>query len=79
MTELVFTVESDEDGGYVARTKLSNGSIIAQGDTLDELKTMIKDAVSGYFFDKPQEPFGYRLMKYLHWPESNEITERPEW
>ena len=55
MNELVFTVEPDEDGGYVARTKLAAGSIITQGDTMDELKAMIKDAVSGYFFDKPQE------------------------
>ncbi len=45
MNELVFAVEPDEDGGYVAQTKLANGSIITQGDTLDELKEMIKDAV----------------------------------
>ena len=55
MNELVFQVEPDEEGGYVARTKLATGSIITQGDTLDELKAMIKDAVSGYFFDKPDE------------------------
>lgn len=55
MKELLFQVEPDEDGGYIARTKLVNGSIITQGDTLDELKVMIKDAVAGYFFDKPDE------------------------
>ncbi len=55
MNELLFQVEPDEDGGYVARTKLATGSIITQGDTLDELKVMIKDAVAGYFFDKPDE------------------------
>ena len=55
MKELVFQVESDDDGGYVARAKLASGSIITQGDTFDELKSMIKDAVSGYFFDKPDE------------------------
>ena len=55
MKELLFQVEPDEDGGYVARTKLTTGSIITQGDTLDELKAMIKDAVAGYFFDKPDE------------------------
>ena len=53
MRELVFQVEPDEDGGYVASAKLTNGSIITQGDTLDEFKAMIKDAVAGYFFDKP--------------------------
>ena len=55
MKELLFQVEPDEEGGYVARTKLVTGSIITQGDTLDELKEMIKDAVAGYFFDKPDE------------------------
>ena len=53
MNELIFQVEPDIDGGYVACAKLVGGSIITQGDTLDELKTMIRDAVSGYFFDKP--------------------------
>jgi len=54
MNELVFQVESDIDGGYVANAKLVGGSIITQGDTLDELKEMIWDAVSGYFFDKSE-------------------------
>lgn len=54
MNELIFQVEPDIDGGYVARAKLIGGSIITQGDTLDELKEMIRDAVSGYFFDKPE-------------------------
>ncbi|HEX9958898.1 MAG TPA: type II toxin-antitoxin system HicB family antitoxin [Fibrella sp.] len=53
--EIEFQVEPDEDGGYVARAKLDKGSIITQGDTLAELKTMIKDAIDGYFFDKPAE------------------------
>ncbi|QMW02751.1 type II toxin-antitoxin system HicB family antitoxin [Spirosoma foliorum] len=55
MSELVFQVEPDEEGGYVARAKLATGSIITQGDTLDELKAMIKDAVSGYFYDRPDK------------------------
>lgn len=54
MSELVFQVESDIDGGYVANAKLVGGSIITQGETLEELKEMIRDAVSGYFFDKPE-------------------------
>ncbi|TAE34436.1 MAG: 2-oxoisovalerate dehydrogenase [Cytophagales bacterium] len=55
MNELTFQVEPDEDGGYVAQAKLIGGSIITQGDTLNELKEMIRDAVSGYFFDKPEQ------------------------
>jgi predicted RNase H-like HicB family nuclease len=62
MKELVFTVEADEDGGYVAKTRLEKGSIITQGDTLTELKAMIIDAVQGYYFDNPAErPHSVRL------------------
>lgn len=62
MRELVFTVEVDEDGGYVAKTRLEKGSIVTQGDTLTELKAMIVDAVQGYYFDNPTErPESVRL------------------
>ena len=53
--EIEFQVEPDEEGGYVVRAKLDKGSTITQGDTLAELKTMIKDAIYGCFFDKPAE------------------------
>ena len=62
MREIVFTVEADEEGGYVAKTRLENGSIVTQGDTIEELKSMIVDAVEGYYFDKPSErPQSIRL------------------
>jgi len=62
MKELIFNVEADEDGGYIAKTRLDKGSIVTQGDTLPELKTMIIDAVEGYYFDKPdQRPQSIRL------------------
>lgn len=62
-TEIIFQVEPDEDGGYVAQAKLNRGSIVTQGDTLAELKKMIRDAVDGYFFDKPTErPQSVRLQ-----------------
>lgn len=62
MRELIFNVEADEDGGYIAKTRLDKGSIVTQGDTLPELKTMIIDAVEGYYFDKPdQRPQSIRL------------------
>lgn len=62
MKELVFIVETDEDGGYVAKTRLERGSIVTQGDTIGELKSMIADAVEGYYFDKPEErPQSIRL------------------
>lgn len=55
MKELIFTVQTEEDGSYVAKSKLEKGSIITQGDTIVELKTMIIDAIDGYFFDKPEQ------------------------
>ena len=62
MNEIVFEVQNDPDGGYVAKSKLEKGSIITQGDTILELKEMIKDAVEGYFFDKPtQKPKSVHL------------------
>lgn len=55
MKELIFTVEADKDGGFVAKTRLERGSIVTQGDTIPELKTMIIDAVEGYYFDRPEQ------------------------
>ena len=49
MRELVFEVTQEEDGGYCARA-VGEG-IFTQGDTWDELKTMILDATKGYFYD----------------------------
>jgi predicted RNase H-like HicB family nuclease len=47
MTEIVFLVEDDVDGGYIA--KALDQSIFTQGDTIDELKEMIRDAVICHF------------------------------
>ncbi len=55
MKELIFSIVQESDGGYVAHGKLEKGSIATQGDNLAELKEMIKDAIEGYFFDKPEQ------------------------
>ena len=47
MRELVFIVEESQDGGYYARAV--NHSIVTQGETIAELKTMISDAVRCHF------------------------------
>lgn len=49
--ELVFRVIQEPDGGYVAQCLTE--SIVTQGDTWEELKNMVKDAVEAYFFDAP--------------------------
>ena len=53
-SELVFEVTEEADGGFVAECLTE--SIVTQGDSWDELRANVKDAVEGYFFDgeKPQ-------------------------
>jgi predicted RNase H-like HicB family nuclease len=50
--ELVFDVIQEPDGGYVAQC-LTEG-IVTQGDSWEELRNMVKDAVEAYFFDAPE-------------------------
>ena len=60
MSEIIFEVREDEvDGGYTA-TALGYG-IHTQGSTLEELRTMVKDAVSCYFDETMQSPKIIRL------------------
>ncbi len=46
-SEIIFTVQESPEGGYQARAL--GFSILTEADTLDELKTMIRDAVSCHF------------------------------
>ncbi len=48
-SEIIFAVEESPEGGYQARAL--GHSIFTQGDSLDELETMIRDAVSCHFTD----------------------------
>jgi predicted RNase H-like HicB family nuclease len=50
MSEIIFEVREDEiDGGYVA-TALGH-AIATQGDSLEELREMVRDAVQCHFGD----------------------------
>src|SRR3954462_2079500 len=50
MSEIIFEVHEDEtDGGYYA-TALGH-AIATQGETLDELREMVRDAVQCHFGD----------------------------
>jgi predicted RNase H-like HicB family nuclease len=60
MSEIIFEVREDEvDGGYTA-SALGYG-IHTQGDTLPELRAMVKDAVKCYFDESTQAPKIIRL------------------
>lgn len=55
MSEIIFEVQEDEmDGGYVA-TALGHG-IVTQGDSLEELRQMVKDAVRCHFGEGNVDP-----------------------
>jgi hypothetical protein len=56
--EIVFSVTQENDGGYVAEC-LSH-DIFTQGDTWDELRANVREAVSAFFFDQPK-PSAVRL------------------
>jgi hypothetical protein len=57
-SEIIFTVQESPEGGYEARAL--GFSIFTQAETLDELKTMVRDAVSCHF-DADNKPSVIRL------------------
>ena len=50
--EIVFTVTQETDGGFV--TECLTHDIFTQGNSWDELRTNVREAVTGYFFDQPK-------------------------
>ena len=55
MDEIIFEVREDEvDGGFVA-TALGH-AIATQGDTVEELREMVRDAVRCHFGDGAPSP-----------------------
>jgi predicted RNase H-like HicB family nuclease len=51
MNELVFEVTQEADGGFVAEA-LGEG-IFTEGDSWEELRANVREAVRAYFFDRP--------------------------
>jgi hypothetical protein len=54
VNELVFEVTQEADGGYVA--ECLGESIFTQADNWDELRRNVREAVAGFYFDKPERP-----------------------
>ena len=54
MTEIIFVIEDDPSGGYI--DKAIGESIYTQGETIEELREMIRDAVRCHYDDsnRPQ-------------------------
>jgi predicted RNase H-like HicB family nuclease len=58
MSELVFEITQEEDGGFCA--KAIGEGIFTQGDTWEELRANVKDAVEAFYFDG-EKPAAVRL------------------
>ena len=59
MSEIIFLVEDDKEGGFIA--KALSASIYTQADTIEELRVNIKDAVSCHFDCDENKPKIIRL------------------
>lgn len=61
MTEIIFLVEEEADGGFTARGL--GHSIFTQADTLEELRTNVLDAVRCHFVKEADAPRVVRLHR----------------
>ena len=59
MTEIIFLIEEDEEGGFVAEAV--GWGVFTQADTIEELHEMVRDAVRCHFEDEPEAPRLIRL------------------
>jgi predicted RNase H-like HicB family nuclease len=59
MSEIIFEVRETEEGGFWARAL--GYSIFTQGEDWDDLRTMVKDAVTCHFENQPERPKIIRL------------------
>ena len=59
MDEIIFEVHDGDEGGYVARAL--GQSIFTQGETWEELREMVRDAVVCHFEDAATRPKIIRL------------------
>jgi hypothetical protein len=57
--EIIFVVEESPEGGYEARAL--GYSIFTQGESMEELRKMVRDAVTCHFDESEQKPSLIRL------------------
>lgn len=58
MNEIVFEITQEADDGFCAECLTE--SIFTQGDTWDQLRANVREAVEAFYFDRPK-PAGIRL------------------
>jgi predicted RNase H-like HicB family nuclease len=59
MSEIIFEVTQEADGGFVAEC-LTDG-VFTQADSWEELRANVKEAVAAFYFDQTQRPTSIRL------------------
>jgi hypothetical protein len=60
MTDLVFEVIQEADGGFCAECLTE--TILTEGDTWEELRKNVQEVVRAFFFDQPEKlPASIRL------------------
>jgi hypothetical protein len=52
MSELVFEVSQDAEGGYIAEALGEN--IVTEADSWEELRGNVREAVEAYYFEQPK-------------------------
>jgi hypothetical protein len=55
MSELVFEVTQEQDGGFIAEALGEN--IVTEANTWDQLRANVKEAVEAYYFEEPKPAF----------------------
>jgi len=53
MSELIFEVTQEADGGYVAECLTE--SIVTEGNTWEDLRNNVREVVRAFFFDAPEK------------------------
>jgi len=53
MTELVFEVIQEADGGFCA--ECLSDSIVTEADTWEELRRNVREVVRAFYFDQPEK------------------------
>ena len=61
MQEIIFIVEESEEGGYIASAL--NQSIFTDGDSLQELKSNVKEAVQCHFDNDASKIIRLHMVK----------------
>ena len=61
MQEIIFIVKESEEGGYIASGL--NDSIFTDGDTINELKANVKEAVLCHFDDDTRKIIRLHMVR----------------